>query len=424
MNAHARKVVKEEPLIIMQLPSDANSTGRDFKGMELGFLKEVLDSGTLNCVRGTQVKTFEKDFAARYGVASCRAVTSGTAAIHCAVAAMNLEPGDEVIGTTITDMGAITPILYQQGIPVFADVDPVSLNVTPETVAERIGPRTRAIIATHLFGNPCDIEGIQAVGAKHGIPVIEDCAQSYLATQNGKLTGTIGAIGCFSMQQGKHMTTGEGGMVITNDPAHARHMRLFSDKAWGYEDPKPDHYFLALNYRMTEMQGAVARGQLAKLDSVVERRQMMAAYLDYLLGETPGVTLPKALPGSTHTYWKYALTVDPEAVTGGVDALAKQLKDSGVFCVPRYVVKPAFECEVLAKRNTYGSSSCPYTCTKNAGGAPPSYDRADYPGTILGLDRVLVLPWNEHYQPEHVEFIAGRIKSAVAALRQPQFAGV
>lgn len=408
----------------MNLPSDANSTGRDFRGKELEYIQAVLDSGTLNCVRGTQVKTFEKDFAARYGVDHCRAVTSGTAAVHCAVAAMNLEPGDEVITTTITDMGAITPILYQQGLPVFADVDPVSLNVTPQSVAERITPRTKAIIATHLFGNPCDIEGIMAVARPKGIPVIEDCAQSYLATQNGRLTGTIGDIGAFSMQQGKHMTTGEGGMVITSNAAHARHMRLFSDKAWGYEDPKPDHYFLALNYRMTELVGAVARAQLLKLDSVVERRHRMASYLDHVLAGVPGLTLPTPLDGCKHVYWKYPLIVDPAEVDGGVDALAKELKDSGVFCVPRYVVKPAFECEVLARRATYGSSSCPFTCAEKCGLPAQKYDRADYPGTIQGLDRVLVLPWNEHYLAEHVEFIGGRIKMAVEKLRSRVFAGV
>src|SRR5439155_15694624 len=122
----------------------------------------------------------------RYRVPHARAVTSGTAAIHAAIAAVDPEPGDEIITTPITDMGAIAPILYQQAIPIFADVDPVSLNVTPESVAARITPRTRAIIATHLFGNPCDVLGIQRLAAARGIPVIEDAAQAVLATQAGR----------------------------------------------------------------------------------------------------------------------------------------------------------------------------------------------------------------------------------------------
>src|SRR5262245_42614408 len=214
----------------LQLPSDADHTGRDFGEEEIALLREVIDSGTLNCTKGTQVKAFEKAFAARYGMPHARAVTSGTAAVHTAVAAIDPEPGDEIISTPITDMGGIAPILYQQAIPIFADVDPVSLNVTPETVAERIGPRTRAIIATHLFGSPCDVVGIRRVADKHGIPVIEDCAQAYLATQDGGLVGTIGAIGAFSLQQGKHMTTGEGGVVVTADAKLGRRLKLFSEQ--------------------------------------------------------------------------------------------------------------------------------------------------------------------------------------------------
>src|SRR6516162_154656 len=291
------------------LPSDSEHTGRTFGDEEMALLREVIESGTLTCTKGTQVKDFERSFAARYGVPYARAVSSGTAACHTAIAAIDPEPGDEIITTPITDMGAIAPILYQQAIPVFADVDPVTLNVTPESVAARITPRTRAIIATHLFGSPCDVIGIKAVADAHGVPVIEDCAQAYLATQDGRLVGTIGAIGAFSLQQGKHMTTGEGGVVITSDPARARWMTLFSDKAWGYGDPKPDHYFLALNYRMTDLQGAVARAQLAKVDGCVERRQRTAKAITELLMDVPGLTLPESLPDATHVYWKYPLIV-------------------------------------------------------------------------------------------------------------------
>jgi dTDP-4-amino-4,6-dideoxygalactose transaminase len=208
------------------LPSDADHTGRDFGDEELALLKEVIASGTLNCTKGTQVKELEKDFAKLYGVPYSRAVTSGTAAIHCAVAAIDPEPGDEMITTSITDMGGISPILYQGAIPIFADVDPVTLNITPEAVEARITKRTKAIIATHLFGNPCDIAGIKAVGDRHKIPVIEDCAQAFLATQNGKLSAPS-ADGAFSLQQGKHMTTAKC-IVATSDKDYALD-DLFSD---------------------------------------------------------------------------------------------------------------------------------------------------------------------------------------------------
>jgi len=288
--------------------------------------------------------------------------------------------------------------------------------VTPEAVAARITPRTRAIIATHLFGNPCDVIGIKAVADRHRIPVIEDCAQAYLATQQGKLVGTIGAIGAFSLQQGKHMTTGEGGLVITTDKALARWMTLFSDKAWGYGDPNPDHYFLALNYRMTDLQGAVARAQLDKLDGVVERRQRTAADLTARLAGTPGLTLPTPLKDCSHVYWKYPLIVDPAVIAGGSDALGAALKANGVFCAPRYIQKPAFMCEVFTKRKTFGKSQFPYSHREREDGTKIVYDTAEYPGTMRGLERVVVLPWNEFYTEEHVAFIARAVQSAVAEL--------
>jgi perosamine synthetase len=405
---------RSETVQPMSLPSDADHSGRDFSGDELTLLREVLDSGTLNCTKGTQVKAFERAFAALYGVPHARAVTSGTAAVHTAVAAIDPEPGDEIISTPVTDMGGIAPILYQQAIPIFADVDPVTLNVTAGSVAARITPRTRAIIATHLFGNPCDVVGIRRLADARGIPVIEDCAQAYLATQEGRLVGTIGAIGAFSLQQGKHMTTGEGGIVITADAKHARWMTLFSDKAWGYGDPNPDHYFLALNYRMTDLQGAVARAQLAKVEGVVARRRQSAERLTALLAGVPGLTLPTPLPGATHVYWKYPLIVDPAIVLGGADALGASLKARGVFCAPRYIQKPAFQCQVLSEQKTYGKSRCPYSCRVRDGGSEVVYDAAEYPGTMRGLERVVVLPWNEFYTERHVDFIAASVREAVA----------
>jgi perosamine synthetase len=400
----------------VQLPSDADHTGRDLGEEELKLLREVIESGTLNCTKGTQVKAFESAFAARWGVPHARAVTSGTAAIHTAISAIDPEPGDEIINTPITDMGGLAPILYQQAIPIFADVDPVSLNVTAETVAARITPRTRAIIATHLFGSPCDVVGIRKVADAHGIPVIEDCAQAFLAEQDGRLVGTIGQIGCFSLQQGKHMTTGEGGIVITSDPKMSRWMTLFSDKAWGYGDPNPDHYFLALNYRMTELQGAVARAQLEKLGRCVANRQRTAAAMTEMLAGVPGLTLPRPLPGATHVYWKYPLIVDPTVIRGGADALGAALKKEGVFCVPRYIQKPAFRCAVFTDRKTFGRSQSPYTAREHNGAGPVVYDEAEYPGTTRGLERVVVLPWNERYEQRHVDFLANVVRGVAQRL--------
>lgn len=402
----------------IKLPSDANASGRNFDEKEIRLLTKVIKSGTLISTRGTQVKLFEKEFANCYEMSYCYAASSGTAAIHAAIAAIDLEPEDEVITSPITDMGAITPIIYQLGIPVFTDVDPYTLNITPESVHSKITRNTKAIIATHLFGSPCNITEICKVAHKYNISVIEDCSQAYLATVQGKLVGTIGNIGTFSTQQGKHLSTGEGGIVITNSKKYASRIRLFINKGWDYVSTKPDHYFLALNYRMSELQGAVARAQLQKLNSVIKRRQKAAAYLTKLLDSILGITLPIAASGTTHAYWKYPLIVNPTVIQGGAEALGKELNARGVFCVPHYIKKPAFRCSIFTKQKTYGKSYLPFTFKNGKVKMKTLYDRSFFPGTWQGISRVVVLPWNEFYTEQHVKFIANSIKDAVECLRK------
>jgi dTDP-4-amino-4,6-dideoxygalactose transaminase len=400
----------------MQLPSDADCTGRNFGQEELDLLKRVIECGTLNCTKGTIVKEFEENFKEKLGVEFCRTTTSGTASIHTAIAGIDPEPGDEFITTPITDMGALTPIIYQAAVPIFADVDPLTYNVTAGTIAPKITRRTKAIIVTHLFGNPCDMDPIMELAKQHDLPVIEDACQAYLTEYKGKLIGTIGDIGCFSLQQGKHMTTGEGGIIVGTNGKYTRRMWLFVDKAWGYGDPKPDHYFLALNYRMTELQGAVALAQLHKVDSVVENRIRTAEILTEMIKDVPGVSTPTVTPDSKHVYWKYPLRIDDEIIQGGVDSLAANLKDRGIFCGPRYIQKPAFMCQIFTERNTFGNSKFPFEGECRKDDPPVVYDPEEYPGTFDALSHVVVLPWNEFYTEEHVNFIAENIKQVAAEL--------
>jgi len=165
----------------LPLPSDQAASGRTLGAEELDRLAEVIASGTLTATKGAQTPALEAELAAAFGVAHAVALSSGTAAVHTAVAAVDPAPGDEIVTTSITDMGAITPILYQSAVPVFADVDARTGNVTAETIAPCLSERTRAIVVTHLFGNPCDMGPILALADERGIPVIEDCAQAYLA---------------------------------------------------------------------------------------------------------------------------------------------------------------------------------------------------------------------------------------------------
>ncbi len=398
----------------IKLPSDQDISGRTFGAEEIAAVTEVLQSGVLITTKGKYGKLLESSFAEKLGVKYAYACNSGSAAVHVAIAAINPNPGDEIVTTSITDMGALTPIVFQGAIPVFADVCPKTLNVTAETIEKVLSPKTKAIIVTHLFGNPCEMDAIMELADAKGIPVIEDTAQSFLATVNGKYAGTIGKIGAFSFQQGKQMTTGEGGIVVTNDDELARRMYLFINKAWGYGDPNPDHYFASLNYRMTELQAAVSYEQLKKLDFSVSQRQKMAALLDEKIADIDGIESYRPATGSTMTYWRFCLRVDDSKIEDGSVGLAKALKVYDVASAPRYVVKPAYKCMVFRDQNTFGDSHYPFNLAR-----PEAVDYNDdnFQGTIKGLHDVLVLPINEKYEERHIEFLASSIREAVEATK-------
>ena len=397
----------------MILPSDADASGRRFGSEELDNLRAVLDSGTLNCTRGTFVSRLESEFAARYGGDgfSCTAVTSGTAAIHCALAALDLEVGDEVVTTSVTDMGAISPILFQGAAPVFADIGARSFNVSAASVQAALTDKTRAVITTHLFGAPCDMKAISALCRERGLWLIEDAAQAPYATLNDRRMGTWGDIGCFSLQQGKHFSCGEGGLVLTRNPDLARRVRLFHDKAWGYGDAHPDHYFSAPNYRMTELAGAVALAQLDRVEEVVRDRQSSARFFLEQISDLAGVFAQEVPDNAESVFWKVTLRIEPELAGKDVRQIGAHLKEQyGVACAPRYVQKPAFECQVLRDKRTLGSSGFPI---QSAVWPNPQ----TLPGTYDALAHMLVLPWNENYSPHHVEFIASSLRATLDSLR-------
>jgi perosamine synthetase len=396
------------------MPSDQDASGRTLGEPEIKAVRDAIESGVLTSTRGPWVAALEQRFAEMLGVGHVIATSSGTAAIHAAIAAVDPEPGDEVITTPITDMGAIAPIIYQGAIPVFADVDPRTGNVTASAVENRISDRTRAIVATHLFGNPADMPAIMRVAQRHGLPVIEDCCQAYLARSQGDLVGTIGTIACFSLQQGKHVTTGEGGLVATDDDTVARRVRLFVNKAWPYGEQDPDHEFLALNSRMSELQGAVGRAQLDQLDAVVDARVRAAVRLTKRLDELDGIDAPWIAPGDEHSYWRYPVLVDTDRFPDGPDGFANELRAHGIGSTPRYVKKPAFQTAVIAEQRTFGTSRYPFTLAR-----PEAIDYAAsrFPGTFGFLSSVLVLPWNERLRDEDVDLIADRLEDVAVRTR-------
>ena len=282
-----------------------------FGDEEIALVTEAIRSQNLFGLGGPKVTALEKDFAALYGAKYAVASTSGTSAIHVAVGTVNPNPGDEIITAPITDAGTIVPIVYQNCIPIFADVDE-TYNMDPADVERKITDRTAAIIVVHLLGTACNMDAMVDIARRHKLPLIEDCSQAHVTKYKGRFLGTLGDIAAFSLQQSKHMTTGDGGVTITSRDEWAERMFLFRDKGWTRKPGwGPRSYeFLALNYRMTELQGAVALAQVKKVRGVVEKRMELGNYLTEMISDLPGIGTAPVTPGSEHSYWMYALRIN------------------------------------------------------------------------------------------------------------------
>ena len=385
-------------------------SGRLIGEEEKRLVLEVLESGKLNRNNGDKVRTFEENFAKAYGVSHAVASSSGSASLHVGVAALNLEPGDEIITTTITDMGSLIGILMQNLVPIFADVDPRTGNITAETIERMISPKTRAIMVIHLFGQMCDMDPIMELAKKHDLYVIEDSSQAHMAEYKGKTVGSIGDIGCFSFQQSKQMTTGDGGMTITNNEDLADRALLFTDKAWPRRGPDAarGHAFLGMNYRMTELQGAVGIAQLGKMDQIMSRRRKSAGLLSELLTDVDGIKLPYTYDGITHSWWIYSFTLDEDVIKVSPQTFAKALSAEGLPFSVGYIPNPMFGYPVIESRKTYGTSQIPWTLPQARPGI--EYREEDFPGTYWFLSNVIKMSWCEGITEDDARDLAAGIK--------------
>lgn len=400
--------------ITSALPTFRDASGRSLGNEEIEQLKEVIESGSLSFLSGTKTGEFERKFAALFGVKTAVSVSSGTAALHTAVSYLNPEPGDEILVSPITDMGSIIPVLAQLAVPVFVDVDPETQSMDPAKLEAAITSRTKAIIVTHIYGNPADMDAIMEVANRHNLFVIEDCAQAHLATYKGHLCGTIGHVGCFSFQQSKHMTTGDGGMVIANeDNRFGRELRQCSDKGWPRNKGGRDHLFLALNYHMTELQAAVGVAQLGKLQKMVDARRSSAFMLTELL-EGSRVTPTKILPATTGTFFFYTFRVDPEDISVSTADFVKALVAEGIDCFLGYPGKmPLYRYPVIKDALTFGTSGFPYSL--------PGVENAEHhrqpncPEAEKACVETVCIWWNECFTRDHVEQIAVAIRKVLFA---------
>jgi len=329
---------------------------------ELAQLREALAQNTLFYAHGSKVKTLCERFAALHGRTHAIPVSSCSAAIHVVVASLNLEPGDEVITAPITDMGTVLGMLWCQLIPVFADLDPQTYNLDPASVEAHITPRTRAIVAVHLAGAPCDLEALRVIAEKHHLKLIEDCAQSYLAEYRGKYVGGYGDLACFSLNEYKHISCGDGGIILTDDDDLAQRCRLLSDKGYDRSGQSRNRMtpFLALNYRMTELQGAVALAQLDKLPDIIAHYRAVGDRLHAGLQGIAGLLLPRIVDGGRTSYWFYMLRIDEDALGVTRDWFLEAIQAEGVEA-GAYIPKPIYTTGVFADQATFGSSGLPFT---------------------------------------------------------------
>jgi dTDP-4-amino-4,6-dideoxygalactose transaminase len=303
-----------------------------------------LQTGKVNYWTGTEGREFEKEFALYSDCKQAIALSNGTVALELSLYALGIGPGDEVIVTSRTFIASASAVVMRGAIPVMADIDPVSQNITAESVQAVISPRTRAIIAVHLAGWPCDMDSINAIAREYGLKVIEDCAQCHGATYKGRPVGSLGDVAAFSFCQDKIMTTGgEGGMLTTNNDEIWRKSWEFKDhgKSWDAVYTRQHHPgfrwlhdSFGTNWRLTEMQSAIGRIQLKKLSSWKAARQRNAAVLAGCVSKIPALRVTIPPPGFDHAYYKYYLFVRPERLGTGWDRdrIMASLNAEGIPC--------------------------------------------------------------------------------------------
>jgi len=360
---------------------------------EIEAVVAVLESGHLSIAAGSgmpQSEALAKEFADWIGADYCLVVANGTAALHCAVAALGIEPGDEVIVPAHTFIASAMAVLHQNAIPVFVDIDPETYIMDPTKIEERITEQTKALMPVHVYGLPADMEAINQIAARHNLKVIEDSAQAYGALYRGKKTGTLGDVAGFSMCTTKQLMTGEGGLMTTNSKEaydKASMLRLFGEPA---DLRAPDRAYMShnvgWNYKLPEVVSVLARARLRHLDEYIATTQRNAEYLTQKLQHIEGLTTPKVPSDRTHTYYHYAVQVDPRKLNMEIepgklrDAVLKALVAENVDAMLWQKV-PVPAQPLFQNKLAYGRG-CPWRCQ----GSRVRYDIDDYPNTIAHLD--------------------------------------
>lgn len=313
-------------------------------GNEIAYVADAIKTTWISSA-GTYLERFEKGFGRYLGRKYAVATTNGTTALHIALAACGIKKGDEVIIPDFTMISPVFAICYVGALPVFVDVDPHTWTIDPDQIEKKITKKTKAILAVHIYGHPADMKAILHIAKKNKLLVIEDAAEAHGATCNGKKCGSLSDIAAFSFYANKIITTGEGGMVVTDDERLASKAKSYKNLCFPMKGARTFlHEDIGFNYRMTNIQAAIGLAQLENIERLVEARRKNAALYNKLLKEIPGVTLPREMKWAKNVYWMYSIIIENEFGKSR-DELMTFLKQKGVdtrtFFIPMHV-QPAF----------------------------------------------------------------------------------
>ncbi|MGH7003986.1 MAG: DegT/DnrJ/EryC1/StrS family aminotransferase, partial [Alphaproteobacteria bacterium] len=327
-------------------------------GNERADLNECIDTNWISS-RGPFVTRFERAFAAEAGAEFGVACASGTAALHLTLAALGLGPGDEVIVPAFTMVATANAVRYVGATLKLVDSEPVHFNLDPDRVEAAITPRTKAIVAVHVYGHPAEMRRLLEIARAHGLHLIEDAAEAHGAEIGGRRVGGFGRAAAFSFYANKIVTCGEGGMVTTNDAHYERVVRRLRDHAFSPERHFW-HEYVGFNYRMTNLQAAVGLAQTERLDAITDARRRLRAFYDERLRSIPGVELPAEAPGVRSVFWMYAIRIRP-AFGCNRDALRDELARRGVetrsFFIPMHF-QPIYFAQFRGQRFPVAEALC------------------------------------------------------------------
>jgi len=342
----------------------------------------VIDSGCLSKYLGAwheqfnggvQVRALEEEWARYFGVKHAIAVNSGTSGLYCAVGATGVEPGEEIIVSPYTMCASATAPLVYNAIPVFADIEEEYYCLDPEDIERKITPKTRAIIVVDIFGQPYNAKAINAIAKKHDLIIIEDVAQAPGAKLNGKYAGTLGDIGVFSLNYHKHIQSGEGGIIVTDNDELAEKCRLIRNHAEAVVEGKGVtdlRNMIGFNYRMTEIEAAIARIQLTKLSKLIKDRIENVRYFEQKISSLPFISTPKVRQGAEHVYYAHACKFDEKSAGLSRDVFIEavraelpynQLREQEGVKLGSGYVKPLYLQPMFQNKIAYGSKGYPFS---------------------------------------------------------------